>query len=236
MSSPNVHVFADQNAVMTALIEALAAWTQEGVRTRGQSDWAISGGSTPIPLYRLLGEGSGALPWPAIRLYFADERDVYPTDPLSNYYMVQEELLNRMPTPPARVFGWPVVHEPRQAMSWYRAALAQLPRVDHYPQLDLALLGMGGDGHTASVFPGSPQQSSLDWVAYGPGPRASRFTLSLPLLGHAGHVVFLATGAGKASRVRECLSQEDSQLPAAWVSTHAADVHWFLDSDSAREL
>lgn len=236
MSSPHVHIYADTNQVITELTRWIAETAQEGIRDRGVSHWAISGGSTPIPLYEQLAFRASTIPWPKVFLYFADERDVYWTDPLSNYHMVQDTLFNSLQVASSRVYPWPVAGDPREALAWYRQALSWLPRHEGYPSLDMALLGMGGDGHTASVFPGSPQLNSNDWVAYGPGPNAWRFTLTLALLINARHVMFLATGSQKAARVRECLVEKNPNLPAAIVSQNASDVHWFLDADSAREL
>lgn len=221
---------------MTELTGWIAETAQEGIRDRGISHWVISGGSTPIPLYNKLAHKAANIPWSKVCLYLGDERDVYLADPLSNYRMVQDTLLNSPEVAYSRVYPWPVAGDPREALAWYRQALSRVPTAKGYPTVDMALLGMGSDGHTASVFPGSPQLQSNGWVAYGPGPNAWRFTLTLSLLMNARHVVFLATGPQKAARVRECLVEKNPDLPAAIVSQNALDVHWFLDTDSAREL
>ncbi len=236
MAHPELHVFSQPSEVMVALAQWLQHEAESSVRDRGMAHWAISGGSTPIGLYQLLAKDGAGIPWDKVQLFFADERDVYPGDPLSSFGMVQATLLRQRTVVPRRVYPWPTTIAPQESLAFYRAALAPLPRADKYPVLDAILLGMGADGHTASVFPQSPQQQSTDWVAYGPGPAVWRYTLTLPVLVAARRVVFLVTGADKRQRVRQCLSGDNLSLPAAWVSRQAAEVHWFLDEASASDL
>ncbi|NMP22830.1 6-phosphogluconolactonase [Sulfobacillus harzensis] len=234
MTKPEIHVADSPEALVHMVSEWLQRVTLEAIREHGCANLALSGGSTPKPLYQHLASKE-SLPWSSIRLYFVDERNVGPMDPDSNVRMIREALLNRLPVPPLSVFPWLTETDPRESLARYRQALAILPRSDGYPELDLAMQGMGGDGHTASVFPGSPQELSRDWVAAGPGPGTERLTLTLPLLAHARRVAFLVAGSDKATRVQECLSGE-SQLPAAWLTRHAREAHWFLDRASASAL
>ncbi len=234
MKEPTLHVAGTSEQLLESLTDWLRAASDDAVRDRGSANWALSGGSTPRPLYEKLAQ-TGAIPWSSLRLFLVDERDVSRRDSLSNFRMIQESLLNRLNPPPLAVYPWLTEVDPRESLSRYRQALAQLPRHEGFPALDVALQGMGGDGHTASVFPDSPQQRSEDWVAFGPGPECPRFTLTLPLLARARRVAFLVTGRNKAARVRECL-RDNVDLPAAWLSRHGREVHWFLDADSAREL
>lgn len=232
---PEIHVHP-----LPKLMEELAQWlsdtTQKRLMSQPQAAWALSGGSTPVSLYAYLAEHQDLIPWHATRLYLVDDRNVYAQDPLSNYGMLQRSLLDHLQDPPLFTIPWQTTMDPPQALALYRQALAELPKVEGYPQLDIVLLGMGDDGHTASVFPGSPQLKSRDWVAFGPGPQVSRFTLTLDLLSQAHHQVFLVTGSAKAHKVKECLSPSNAMLPAAQVSRNGRDVHWFLDEESAREL
>ena len=235
MSHPAVHVKPDPLSLVKALVPWLAVHAGKAVKKRGVCSLAVSGGSTPILLFRHLAEHPGLLPWSHIDLYLVDERDVYARDPLSNYGMLTRTLLASLPVPPRRVHPWLTLVPAGESLAAYRRALSVMTRRHGLPRLDITLQGMGSDGHTASVFPGSPQLESDDWVAYGPGPNAARLTLTLPLLANADHTAFLATGTEKAARVKECLDGRSS-LPAAILSRDAKDVHWFLDEDSAREL
>jgi 6-phosphogluconolactonase len=236
LTKPAIVVGADAAETLKQTTQWLTETTHASLRRSGRVSWALSGGSTPIPLYRDLAAESDSIPWGDLTLYVVDERDVYPADPLSNYGMLQTTLLDPLARPPAKVVPWHTAEDPGRALAEYRAALAPLPRYEGFPEIDLVLLGMGGDGHTASVFPGSPQQDNSEWVAYGSGPNANRYTLTLPLICSARHVGILVTGADKASRVRECLTDPTCALPAAWVSRQGRSVHWFLDAKSASEL
>jgi len=236
MGDPAVHISATPDEVMSAVSSWLVTCTQQDIRERGRSVWAISGGSTPIPLYQRWAHDSDAIPWTKVQLFLVDERDVFPSDPLSSYGMIQKTLLDRLPVSPTRVYPWPVTGSVPEGLAYYRAALSPLPRTSGFPVLDTAMVGMGGDGHTASVFPASPQEHSSDWVAHGPGPNAARWTLTLPLLGHARRVAFLVTGSDKAQKVQECLGDPHSPWPAAQLSRLGNEVHWFLDQDSAAHL
>jgi 6-phosphogluconolactonase len=236
MSTPQIHVLDDPVRVAQSLAQWFVDHTTECVEEHQCCAWALSGGKSPIGLFQWLAQ-STAIDWPAVQLYLVDERDVFPTDELSNYRMLEVNLLSHLAVPPGRVYPWTTgVEDPRESLAGYRYALERLARHNGLPRLDIALQGMGADGHTASVFPQSPQQRSRDWVAYGPGPGAYRYTLTLPLLANAREVVFLATGQDKAARVRDCLDGQHADLPAAWLSEHAPVVHWFLDRDSASAL
>ncbi len=237
MTNPEIHVSASAGTLIDDVVSWLVRVTHDSIRDRGFAAWALSGGTTPIPLYTRLGREPGLVPWSSVRLYLVDDRDVNPADTLSNYGMIQRALLDPLGIAPLGAFPWMTTADPRAALARYRQHLSLLPRGSHYPQLDVTLQGMGGDGHTASVFPGSPQETSKDWVAYGPGPQANRFTLTLPLLAESRHVAFMVTGHDKAARVRECVQDAHSVLPAAWLSRNASGtVHWFLDAGSASLL
>ena len=236
MKTPVIHVFPTLSALVNELLQWLTQGVHDDVRDHGHAAWALSGGRTPSPLYQALNQLGSTFPWDATSLYLVDERDVWPTDPLSNYHMIADALLMNLQTPPESVYSWHTMLEPRYALASYRQALARLPRLNTYPCLDTAIQGMGADGHTASVFPQTPQLLSQDWVAYGPGPQAFRYTLTLPLLANARRIVFMVSGTDKAAAVKECLTNTSSPLPAAWLSQHGGEVHWFLDTASAAHL
>ncbi len=231
---PLIHIAESKEDAAETLSAWVAQAAQEDVRDHRQSSWALSGGSTPVLLYHRLSLRSD-IPWSEVCLYVVDERDVVATDPLSNAHMIEEALIDRLPDAP-EWHPWLTVANPSESLARYRQQLAPLPRSQTgFPQLDLALMGMGDDGHTASVFPGSPQETVQDWVAFGPGPNAPRLTLTLPLLAQARRIAFLVTGLEKSARVAECI-RSDANLPAAWLSRHGHNVHWFLDRESARDL
>jgi len=236
MTNPSVHVADTPTRLVADLAAYLAQHADEVLNRQPFWNWALSGGSTPLALYDWLASRPGTLPWRQIRLYWGDERHVWPTDPASNFGAVRDRLLRHPAIVPAAVYRWPTELDPAETLAYYRQVLRPLPRVDGYPQLDLVLLGMGDDGHTASLFPGSPQESVTDWVAYGPGPHWHRYTLTYPTLLKARQLVMLVTGAAKAALVKACLSDPGAPYPAARLYRQAPHMLWFLDAEAAQAL
>ena len=192
------------------------------VEARGTFSVALSGGSTPRLLYRLLSDPAEPflrqVPWPQVHFFFGDERGVPPDDPASNFRMAREALLDLVPA--GSVHRMEAELGAPEAANRYQAALQ-----DHFgsaetPVLDLALLGLGTDGHTASLFPGSPAlRERRRWVvaASGPPPAAERITLTPPLFERARSLLFLVAGADKAEPLRRLLRARPGEdpIPAA---------------------
>ena len=214
------------------LVPRAAAWIQacieRAVAERGAAHVALCGGSTPAPVYQALAEGMG---WAGVHLYFGDERCVAPDDPESTYRLVREALLERV-TGVA-----PAVHrmegedpDPRAAARRYEELLPA--------RLDLAIQGMGDDGHTASLFPGHPatleRERRVVHVGDSPKPPPDRLTLTAPVLEGARETVVLARGAGKAEAVARALTGP-LDLSACPVQV-CRDGAWFLDSAAATAL
>lgn len=226
-------------------LENTARWIKSvadaAVAERGLFSWALPGGSTPRALFSLLASPAwlNRLPWRDTVLFWGDERDVPPTHRDSNYGMAQHTLISRLPVPPKGLCRWQTESTPPVALAAYRRDLARLPHPDGVPQLDLVLLGLGPDGHTASLFPGTSALESEDWVAhlYVPSQRQWRYTLTLPVLNQAGAVGFLTVGPDKAPAVRAVLNPDpkDPILPAQRVRPKSP-VHWFLDTGSAGSM
>jgi 6-phosphogluconolactonase len=190
---------------------------------------AVSGGSTPGPAYAVAAELEPD--WSRTELWFADERCVPPADERSNYRLVREQLLDRLGRPPA------VEHRVRGELSGDEAA-------DQYEgelrgvALELALLGIGPDGHTASLFPNDAalEEQARRAVAVR-RPDVDRVTMTLPLLRGAAQVVFLAVGADKADAIRRAFGEEPGpQTPASLVRAQAGVTYAFLDRAAATEL
>nr|WP_216611692.1 6-phosphogluconolactonase [Myxococcus xanthus] len=203
-----------------------AAWMaralQDGLATQRRVSLALSGGSTPGPAYRAL--AGQVLPWERVDIYFVDERFVPPDHVDSNYRMVEDTLLRPLRLSPSQVFRMEGEREDRDAAA--KDYAAKLPAA-----LDVVLLGMGEDGHTASLFPGHPalEESEQRVLAVvGPKPPPWRMTLTLPVLRSARHVLTLVSGAGKQDTVRRALAG-DLSLPAARVT----NSEWMLDPAAA---
>ncbi len=205
-----VLVYADPAAVAEAAAEHFAEWAARYVAAQRRFGVALSGGSTPRQLYEQLATGPHGqqVPWERVHVFWGDERAVPPDDPASNYRLAHEALLSKAPLPPANVHR---MRGEAENLEEAAAAYEQELRLA-LPRLDLALLGLGSDGHTASLFPGYPaQHETTRWVvATGVAPTeppVRRLTLTLPVLNNAAQVLFLVTGAAKADLVREILSE-----------------------------
>jgi len=216
----------------------------EAVAARGAFALALSGGTTPRALYALLAEPAGAfaarMPWPRTQVFFGDERHVPPDHPDSNFRMAQEALLARVPIPAEnvhRIRG--ELPDAAGAAAAYEGELRAVLGSD--PALDLVLLGLGEDGHTASLFPGSPALEERErWVAaaWVEGLGAWRITLTLPVLERAREVVFLVAGASKAEALRRALrgGAQPEPVPAARVRPREGRLLWLADRAAAASL
>ena len=239
MTTPDVRVFADDNGLAHGVAEAMTTAIAAAIARRGRCFLALSGGSTPRLLYRTLaGEYGDRIPWGQIDIFWSDERFVPATDERSNYGMAKAELLDRVPVTTNRVH--PVLttrDSARAAADAYQSRLHALLD-DPWPRFDLILLGIGEDGHTASLFPHSPALHSRDRLAVAVDPRGDgeppRVTLTMPVLLAAHNVFVLATGARKAAVIaRALVSATLEDCPASALRHSAGAVTWWLDKDAA---
>jgi 6-phosphogluconolactonase len=233
----------DRDALMRAAAERVVAWANEAIGRRGRFDWVLAGGSTPEQLYRLLAGPDYALKvdWSRVSFFFGDERCVPPDDPQSNYRMAQASLLGPLGVSPERIHRMPGELGPERAAERYQAELERClaPAAGAVPAVDLVLLGMGADGHTASLFPGTrPLDEARRWVVGShPDGLVARVTLTLPLINAARRVLFLVAGADKARAAREVLAgTAPVPLPAGRVRPLAGDAEWLLDAAAAALL
>jgi 6-phosphogluconolactonase len=185
----------------------------------GRVSLALSGGNTPKPVYRALADRK--LPWERVDVYFVDERFVPPDHPDSNYLLVKQSLLEPLKLPDAQVFRMQGERQDRDAAALdYEKVLP--------PQLDVVLIGVGEDGHTASLMPGHPALQERARRVLAVEQRAKpppwRMTLTFPVLQGAGAVLGLVTGEGKRDAMRRVLAG-DMSLPAA----HVKNTQWMLD-------
>lgn len=217
-------------AEVLAVLETAIAW-------RGEAHLCLSGGSTPRRLHRaLVDAGFGA--WPHVHVWFGDERCVPPTHPDSNARMARETLLDVVDVDPAHIHAMRGDTDPTEAAAAYHTQLqAHAVRPGRtVPVMDALVLGMGDDGHTASVFPGSPllrAPASPQWCAavHVPALDAWRLTLTPPVLCAAAATVVLVAGGGKQSALRRVVRGEGTtdDLPIRLLEAATGDVAWFVD-------
>lgn len=238
MTEAQVHVLASVPLAHAATADWIEAGIRDAVAERGLCRLVLAGGSTPRAVYRLLATSPrrDRIPWQAVEIFFGDERCVPPDDGDSNYGMIRRALLADAPVPDRAVHRIPGELGVEEATTRYAAELGLLfgdaPLV-----FDVVLLGMGSDGHTASLFPGDGALDVRDApvaAARAPAPPLDRVTLTLPVLAAARAVAFLALGEGKADAVRRMLTTDD--VPAALVRRDAQMVSVFLDQEAASGL
>jgi 6-phosphogluconolactonase len=237
---PTVQVFSDLGDLSRAAATGIVAVVAEAVATYGRCALALAGGSTPRTLYQLLArEHSDAIPWERVLVFFGDERCVPPDDPASNYGMARSELLSRVPIPDAQVHRirgeMPRTTEAVRYEALLRRETARA--AGDAQTFDLALLGVGPDGHTVSLFPGQPAVEERErWVLPVDAPTGisppERITLTLPALNRAREVWLLCAGAEKRAVTEAMLDRVDESLPAARVRGRDRTI-WYLDRQAA---
>lgn len=199
---------------------------------------ALSGGSTPKILFELLAdEYEEEIDWDKVHFWWGDERCVPPTDNDSNYKMTKERLFDAVTINEAnihRVYG---ENEPEDEAKRYSVEIAQnIPAHNGQPQFDIVLLGMGGDGHTASIFPHEIElltDERICAVANHPDSGQKRVTLNGPVIQNAKEICFLVTGSGKAEKLDEIFHQKDGYLDYPASHFNSERVTWFLDLESS---
>lgn len=234
-----VRIFADKEALSHAAAEYLVAVIKDTLEEQDYFSLALTGGSSPGRLYELLaGPYSERIPWAQIHLFWGDDRYVPRDDPDSNQGAAFRDFIDHIPIPAAQVYPIPVDIAPAEAA----AAAYQETILDFFdgapPTFDLVLLGLGGDGHVASLFPENHPETSLatvdsaQWVQAVMAPeRVSprpRITLTLPAINWARRVLFIVPGAQKEDAVRQIVREPNGTLPGAYVHARR-QLCWFVD-------
>jgi len=226
-----IEIFANAQELARGAAEYFVARSSEAVAQKGFFTVALSGGSTPKALYELLAESFATeIPWSMTHFFWSDERHVPPDHPDSNYRMAYEAMLSRVPVPESNIHR---VHSENpnadDAAREYEQTLMPL---------DLVLLGLGPDGHTASIFPGSEVLHETKRLVAAPWVEkfnAHRITMTLPLLNNSASVLFLVSGAEKAEMVKQVL-EGPRQYPAQFVQPTNGNLLWMLDKAAASYL
>jgi 6-phosphogluconolactonase len=237
--STEVRVFADIEEMSRAAAEQVVSLSR-GAKAFGRFALALSGGSTPVRLYSLLGAPPyrDVIDWSSLHLFWADERCVPPDHPSSNFKLVRDALLSKVALPEGNIHRIIGEAGPERAAREYDEELRAFFGPAPFPVFDLILLGAGEDGHTASLFPGSPallERTRLAAPVHFDAPKLSRVTLTLPVLTNAAQVIFLVAGREKAAIVHEILEDGNPKLcPAGLVQPARGRVTWMLGRDATR--
>jgi 6-phosphogluconolactonase len=241
-----IDVHADADALAWAAATRLTGTATAAVRQRGRFTIALSGGSTPSKLFQVLALGEWAVrfPWPYTHVFWADERCVPPEHEDSNFGAARRALLGRVPVPEEQIHRWHGEHpEPHTEAERYAAVLREHvePFRDGNPRFDLILLGMGADGHTASLFPHSPALSLNAQPAaanYIDKLASHRLTLTYPAINAAREILFLVAGQDKAGMLSRVLEgpRDLQELPSQAVAPVDGTLTWLVDEAAVARL
>ncbi|MGC2696829.1 MAG: 6-phosphogluconolactonase [Candidatus Angelobacter sp.] len=238
-----VKIVPDNAALKRAAAQEFQRLAETAISERGRFSVALSGGNTPRGVYSLLAEEyQNTLPWDKIHMFFGDERNVPPDHPDSNYRMANEALLSRVPIPAKNVNRIRTELGPEAAAEEYQTRLREFFHLtdNDWPRFDLVLLGLGDDGHTASLFPGTQALNDVshaviaNWVEK---LQSFRITFTFPVLNHAAEVLFLVSGAGKAPILKDVIQPPGAmKFPSQRVHPEKGRLLWLADQDAARLL
>jgi 6-phosphogluconolactonase len=242
--SPEVKIFDDADKVAHAAAARFVELGQAAIAERGRFAVALAGGSTPKRVYELLASESykEQLEWSKVHIFFGDERCVPPDDAESNYRMANEALLSRVRLPSKNIHRMNGVGDAVANARLYEDEMRTFFNDAGWPRFDLILLGMGDDGHTASLFPGTKVLNEQEaWVAgiWIEKLGAYRITLTMLAINHAAHIFFLVTGESKAERLAEVLKGGHGpamRLPAQLIKPLDGSLAWFVDREAAAHL
>lgn len=240
---PGVWIFEDAAEVARAAANRFIELGREALAERGRFVVALSGGSTPKRAFQLLASDDykSLLDWTQAHIFFGDERSVPPDDDESNYRMANEALLARVGLPAQNIHRINGVGDVVANALLYEDEARTFFNDAAWPRFDLVMLGMGEDGHTASLFPGTQVLAEREaWVAgvWVEKLGAYRITLTAPAINHAAHIIFMVTGENKAARLREILKGEQlsEPLPAQLIKPLDGSLEWLVDKAAASAL
>ncbi len=249
--TPSVRVLADRAAVQHAAAEEFTVRSEAAVRAHGAALVALSGGSTPRALHALLADPAepfrGRVPWAKLHVFWGDERPVPPDHPDSNYGMAHDTLLRHVPIPPRQIHRVAAEHpDPAEAAERYAGELRRVFGVHERleagrPRFDLIILGMGVDGHTASLFPGTDAVHEITRLVTAPWvPKLGthRITLTPPVLNTADRVMVLVTGSDKAEALAAVLEgpRRPEIYPSQVLAPRTGTLVWLVDRAAAARL
>ncbi|TVZ22787.1 6-phosphogluconolactonase [Dokdonia sp. Hel_I_63] len=219
-----------------------ATYLMEAASGKDRFTVALSGGSTPKIVFDLLAEKHKDADWSKFQFYWGDERCVAPTDEQSNYKMTVDHLFSKINIPAENIHRILGENNPEaEAIRYAEVLESTLASENEVPQFDLVILGMGDDGHTASIFPHEIELwDSSNWceVATHPESGQQRVSITGDIINNAQAVAFLVTGASKEEKVVTIINQEEDfrDYPASLVSPLSGELHWFMDEDAASGL
>jgi 6-phosphogluconolactonase len=241
IANSDLFIFPDRDDLSIGAADEIATLAQEAVKNTGRFTIALSGGSTPRQLYGLLASEPWVkqMPWSKTHIFFGDERCVSQTDAQSNFKMVNDVLLSRVPIPKSNIHA--LIGQdanPEAAAQQYQQQLNEFFG-NTTPVFDLILLGIGPEGHTASIFPNSPaltEKQKFVMAYLVDDAHGWRITMTLPVINLAKQIMFLVAGSEKKDIVGQIFGQNGHQIPAKLVSPSQGLLSWYLDESAAQKV
>jgi 6-phosphogluconolactonase len=241
MTQPEIKVLPDPHAVAQAAAGRVVSAARENIALSDKFTLGLSGGSTPKAMFELLASGGSglAIDWAKVEVFFVDERCVPPDHPESNYRLARETLLSKVSVPSDNIHRMRGEIEPQEAAKEYGQMLKK--KFGDDGGLDLILLGMGEDGHTASLFPGTPAVNETrhrcvaNYAEHSTTGRSWRITLTAPFINRARQVMMTVTGANKAKALANVLEgpRDPQRLPAQLIAPASGRLSWLIDAAAA---
>ena len=240
---PKIIVTDNPSSLARTGADILTSDAIKAVANRGRFTIAISGGAGPRPMHRLLAMDPylSQIPWANMHIFWVDDRCVPPGDPESNYGRALEDFLGTVPIPSGYIHSMPSEESPEKEALRYQRELIRYFRLSRgeFPVFDLIFMGIGPDGHTASLFPkysALKEDKRLILAVKGGIPMAHRHTMTLPVLNNARKVVFLVSGKEKSAILRDILTQRQKGLPAQMIKPVKGELIWLIDRKAASLL
>ncbi len=237
---PEIHILSDRDAVADYVVRQMVAMATAAVELRGRATVVLSGGSTPEPIYTALPSFTGL---ESVQWLLGDERLVGPDDPRSNQSMIRRSLLDRLALPSDRLIAPDLQSSPEQVITSYTASVEKTLAEDPEQLFDLTLLGLGDDGHTASLFPGIELSTRTTvQLATAPSEPRHRISLTASTLNRSRMVLFVVLGGGKAEAVRRAVlggwnpKMSDPEVPSSWIRPPQGRLIWVLDTAASSGL
>ncbi|HVP77444.1 MAG TPA: 6-phosphogluconolactonase [Thermodesulfobacteriota bacterium] len=241
--SGRIEVLPDLEAVSFRAASTFVSAAKNSIATKNRFAVAISGGSTPRKFYMLLGSDAyrHQVDWQLVHLFWADERCVHKEDEASNFRTAYDPLLSKVALPDKNIHRIKGEEAPDKAARDYEEEMKGFFGGSKRPRFDLIILGMGEDGHTASLFPGSrtlEEKVRLVLPVYLEEPKKNRITLTLPVLNNADRILFLVAGSSKAAVLSEVLGDREKKkgFPAGMIRPTHGNTVWLIDQEAAGKL
>lgn len=229
-----VLVFQKREKLYDFLVKKWKEISEKAIEERGILAVVLSGGETPVEFYQRLSDSKNSFPWGRTHIFLADERFILFDHPDSNYGMIRRDLLTRISLPPQNVHTIQIYQTPEISAERYEEEIRTFFRLkeDKFPQFDLIILGIGEEGHTASLFPGDSallETHRLTAAVHLDNERHERVTLTLPVINRVRNIVFLVLGESKAEIIKQVLKNPQSSLPASRVQPDNGRLFFLLD-------